>query len=39
MNESIHCVSVWAEETEGSRGREQAEAGLYPHIVSHDFHI
>lgn len=36
-NESICCVSVWAEETEGSRGREQTEAGLHPHIVSQLF--
>lgn len=31
---TLVSVFVWAEETEGSRGREQTEAGLYPHLVS-----
>lgn len=33
MKKSIF-FPLWTEETEGSRGRKQAEAGLYPHIVS-----
>lgn len=30
----LFCACVWAEAAEGSRGREQTEAGLHPHLVS-----